>query len=572
MSIEKLKYLAKQSAFVRDWARSRRLSRCHPNWDAAIDADRVAWTDLKNSTVGPRVLFCTSLGSSGYGAVTALEGLLGIALTARRATIEYLLCDGILPACQACESSWYPNEKRFALKGPSRAHCRSCYGPAAAAFSALGLPVHQYSGFLTEGDHRAADSFASGAATGLNPQARFDVHALREHALAGTLRFYARGEMASPLAASVHKRYLKASYLTALVVQRIIEDRGYDVVVTHHGIYVPQGIVAEVARSCGKRVVTWHMAYRKKSFIFSHNDTYHHTMMSEPTGVWEEIPWNESRDKEITDYLKSRAYGTSDWIHFHRKVEDDFAEIQKSLGLRPDLPVVGLLTNVVWDAQLHYPANAFPDMLVWLFETIEYFKKRQDLQLVIRVHPAELRGTVVAMQRVVDEIRNRFPVVPSNVFVVPPDSPISTYALSSRCNAVLIYGTKTGVELASFGTNIIVAGEAWSRNKGFTIDVSSPEEYFSVLDTLPLASGMSEAQVLRARKYAYHFFFRRMIPVDAVNPRTGYPPFDIGLNSVEDVLPGKSVGLDVICDGILTGAPFVFPYELQGSTRSKLIP
>ena len=29
-------------------------------------------------------------------------------------------------------------------------------------------------------------------------------------------------------------------------------------------------------------------------------------------------------------------------------------------------PVIGLLTNVFWDAQLHYRANAFKDMLDWI--------------------------------------------------------------------------------------------------------------------------------------------------------------------------------------------------------------
>ena len=35
-------------------------------------------------------------------------------------------------------------------------------------------------------------------------------------------------------------------------------------------------------------------------------------------------------------------------------------------------PTILLLTNVIWDAQLHYPANAFPNMIVWLIETIRY--------------------------------------------------------------------------------------------------------------------------------------------------------------------------------------------------------
>ncbi len=59
---------------------------------------------------------------------------------------------------------------------------------------------------------------------------------------------------------------------------------------------------------------------------------------------------------------------------------------------------------------------------------------------------------------------------------------MSTYALMSLCNAAIIYGTKMGVELTSVGLPVIVAGEAWIRNKGLTHDASSPEEYFRILE------------------------------------------------------------------------------------------
>ena len=68
----------------------------------------------------------------------------------------------------------------------------------------------------------------------------------------------------------------------------------------------------------------------------------------------------------------------------------------------------------------------------------------------------------------------------------------------------LIYGTKTGVEL-SLGIPVVVAGEAWVRGKGVTLNASSPREYFRILDRLPLGRQLDEDTVRRARMYAYHF-------------------------------------------------------------------
>ena len=104
-----------------------------------------------------------------------------------------------------------------------------------------------------------------------------------------------------------------------------------------------------------------------------------------------------------------------------------------------------------------------------------------------------------------------------------------------------------------------MAGEAWIRGKGFSIDVSTAEHYFQVLDRLPFSEGMAPAEIDRAIGYAYHFFFRRMIPLPFI-ASTG--PASFAVTATDSQLgPGTFLGLDVICDGILTGSPFVYPSE-----------
>jgi hypothetical protein len=285
--------------------------------------------------------------------------------------------------------------------------------------------------------------------------------------------------------------------------------------------------------------------------------------MAEPVSAWEHLPWNADRERQTMDYLTSRRRSGRDWVAFQTKnPEENLTNILGSLGVGSDRPVIGMLTNVAWDAQLHYPANAFPDMLTWVTQTIAYFAKRPDLQLVIRVHPAEISGGIMSKQPVVAEIARAFPMTPDNVFIIPPESRMSTQAAMEACDAVIIYGTKTGVELTSLGVPVIVAGEAWIRNKGITHDVTSASDYFRVLDSLPFGKRMDQDAITRARKYAYHFFFRRMIPLPYFAP-TGMkePTFLVDVPTLEDLLPGRSRGLDLVCDGILKGTSFVYPAE-----------
>ena len=59
--------------------------------------------------------------------------------------------------------------------------------------------------------------------------------------------------------------------------------------------------------------------------------------------------------------------------------------------------------------------------------TIEAFGRRDDVQLLIRVHPAEVTGAVPSRQPLLTEIQAAFPELPKNVAVVAPESELSTY-------------------------------------------------------------------------------------------------------------------------------------------------
>jgi hypothetical protein len=289
--------------------------------------------------------------------------------------------------------------------------------------------------------------------------------------------------------------------------------------------------------------------------------------MSEPRSHWENLELAPTQETELMKYLTSRREGLFDWIVFHRPTTQDADAIARQLRLDRSRPVIGMLTNVAWDAQLHYPANAFPNMLEWMVQTCQYFATRPDLQLLVRVHPAEISGFPPSRQPILRELRRRLPTLAPNITIVPPESGLSTYALMSLCNSAIIYGTKMGVELTSVGIPVIVAGEAWIRNKGLTEDASSPEEYFRILDRLPLPATVGPARLARARRYAYHFFFNRMIPLAFIEPKAGYPIYRLKLTSLRHLMPGASQGLDTICDGILAKGPFV----LRETTTRELV-
>ncbi|MFM1792913.1 MAG: hypothetical protein RLZZ252_1267 [Bacteroidota bacterium] len=552
--------LARKSRTLRYWHKWLNVhSNAYVGWKTFAkrekkEIDKLVATQKK----GHRILLATSLGSELVA--SRLEKVLSLALMLRGHHAEFVLCDGILPACQNCTFAWYRDRlERLANSGP-KDYCRVCFDPAARAMRDAGLNVNAYSDFLSDTDLKNIEQVVSAANKSLMKTYVDGGVAVGEHALAGALRFFAKAELESEeYGERILRNYFRAALITTQVFKNLFRERGIDVVVVHHGIYVPQGIIASVAREMGIRVVAWNVAYRKERFLFSHGDTYHHTLMDEPTSIWEHIPWTNERLNALNSYLHSRWRGKEDWITFQLEnpaVEED--KIRSRLNLDPKKTCVAMLTNVLWDAQIHYPTNAFASMIDWLVETVEYFGRRPDLQLVIRIHPAEINGRVPSRQLVVDLVASRFPKLPHNVRLIPPDSNISTYAVIALSNAALIYGTKMGVELTSKGIPVIVAGEAWIRNKGLTFDAINRDDYFQLLDKLPFKEGLSEKIRQRACMYAYHFFFRRMIFLRSLRSVPGWPPFDMNIANLKDLQVGVDPGLDVICDGITKGLPFVY--------------
>jgi Capsule polysaccharide biosynthesis protein len=528
----------------------------HQDLRGLVQPDSERWRiALAASKTGPRVLIATN--SGGHFGLAAIDRLLAIALTLRGASTTTVLCDGVLSACLMCEHNIQPDVARFAKHGPAKLLCSFCYPPAADATSKLALPLERIGSFLQPDDIAEAQRFAQSVPFAGIGSTLWQGAPVGEHALAGALRYFAKGTMADePLGEAVARRFLVATVSTAIAYGRLLESMKPSVVVAHHGIYAPQGIVAALARRRGIRVVTWNPAYRRQCFIFSHDETYHHSLMTEPTERWTEKPLTPAQRELIVDYLRSRQESRDDWISFHKPPDYEVAKGLRELGLDPDKPLIAAYTNVFWDAQLHYPQNAFSSQLEWLEQTIRFFETRPDLQLAIRIHPAEVSGVPVSRQRARDEIAKSFARLPANVVVIDPESALSSYRLADLADAVLIYGTKMGVELAARGMPVIVAGEAWVRNKGFTVDIRSPDHYREVLGGLPFRQRMVPVLQERALVYAHHFFFRRMIPLGMIESEANSRRFRIAADTLDALAAGGDRGLDIVCQGILEARPF----------------
>ncbi len=504
--------------------------------------------------------FLIATSSGGLLSPLVFESLLGVSLKSRGHDVEFLLCDGVLSACIMCTSRDI-DEETYKKNGPKQI-CNACFINAYNFLKPTKIKIKTLSDYLNSKDRILIDNLnLENKTTQELREFSFENSSIGEHAYAGVLRYYGVAELdINSISKKIFIEYVKSGVKTYLACNKLFHEKKYDEIVLNHGIYIPQGVINLAAKEQKINITNWVAGIRKQSFCLTRGDTYHRSLIYEDNNNWQNISFNKQIDERIEKYLLSRRHGKNDWVFFHKNPTFDPDKLLKEMKVDLNKPIIGLPTNVIWDARINFPANFFESILEWIFYTIDYFSKRDDIQLLIRVHPAEVNSTKPAEQRIKDEIFKKYKSLPPNVFIVDAENNISTYPLFDKCNSIILYGTKMGIELPVKNIPVIVCGEAFVRNKKITIDVTSKNHYLNLLNKLPFKD--HKVDIIRAKKYAYHFFFRRTIKVESIIEVTDqWPNVDISKN-LNDILKKKSdPGLEKIIECFENGNDFIFNDE-----------
>ena len=314
-----------------------------------------------------------------------------------------------------------------------------------------------------------------------------------------------------------------------------------DVVVLLNGLFLFESIVWALCRERGIDVVTYERAFVQETLVFSR---------SKPAGVYDfsdrysadrhALDTNES--EQLDRYIEQRRVGGA---------ADQFWNFSDRDWSGNGGRLVALFTNLTWDTAVLNRDLAFPDIHAWLDAAVEFFRDRPADRLVVRVHPSELH---LPGKRTRDSLETylarRFPDLPSNVSIVGAADLSSSYPLMEAADVGLVYTSTTGLELGLRGTPVIVAGETHYRDKGFTIDVTSPEEFHAALDKALADPKAAATDITAAREYAHFFFFRAPIPAPGVTePLPGLARLDV--TNLAQLDPGVDPSVDRVCDEIL---------------------
>ena len=309
---------------------------------------------------------------------------------------------------------------------------------------------------------------------------------------------------------SLYGLRMKRNTFAALAALEWMQTHKPEVVLIPNGLILEMGIVFRVARYLNIPAVTFEFNDQREQIWLAQNtsimrqDTDY--LVRERCG----LPMTDEMYERLAD-LENARRGARVWGKSKRLwqyVSAQGAEqTRNALGL-DERPVVLLAANVLGDS-LTLGRNIFAEsMSEWITKTAQYFAKRTDVQLVVRIHPGE--KIVPQAKSMGTVVREALPEIPSHIHVIGALDNINTYDLIEMANLGLAYTTTVGVETAMNGIPVISCGDTHYRGRGFTMDPNSWDEYFSTLGTvlsdLP-AHRLTEEQTAKAWNYAYRFFF-----------------------------------------------------------------
>ncbi len=190
------------------------------------------------------------------------------------------------------------------------------------------------------------------------------------------------------------------------------------------------------------------------------------------------------------------------------------------------------------------PAPPFPDQAEWIAALAKHVAARDDLQLVVRVHPREGTGTFEGREGTqhLARLRERFGALPPRVHFVWPRDPVSTYDLGEAADAVLVSWSSVGMEMARLGVPVLATttGIGGFPQDDFVEWSPTPEGYFQKLEEI-LARKPELPTLLRA--YRAHHLFNIALDLGDVVPHyeyPGLPPFRLPreATAIEEIIVG----------------------------------
>lgn len=232
--------------------------------------------------------------------------------------------------------------------------------------------------------------------------------------------------------------------------------------------------------------------------------------------------WNDYKNicisskhvRECWDDAYFRLFTAGSHIFSPRKAEDPEV-IFKKLNLDEKKKTIVVYTssyderyvkNIVMDIWKEGPEiiDAFPDQISWLKMLRSYVSYRDDVQIIVRVHPREGSRQFGFDSQHLKQLKKEFSEESSNFTIIWPDDQTSSYDILELADVCLVPWTLMGQEAVRLGIPVLSStGNMFYPNDDFIQVAIDPEDYKRKLDEI-IEMRFTWKHLVKAVRY-YHW-------------------------------------------------------------------
>lgn len=312
--------------------------------------------------------------------------------------------------------------------------------------------------------------------------------------------------------------FIETILSTIIIFDRLCTRVNPEYVLVSHGTYSSWGGIVEYCKAKEIPVVVWGRVYNKWGIYFANNESYLTERVTGSNEEWLNKELTVKQEKLIINFFEMRTGKNNQEFMYdynkNQKRQLSKDELCAKLNIPSDAQIVGMFPNIPWDGSVSGVSEAFSSYKEWLSATIDFFREKEDIYLLIRTHPAEKAiGAVIGNENLQSLINQLNKSLPNNVIVISADSEINSFSVGEASSFGVFYCSTAGMELTYLGVPLICAGPSPLRNKGIVYDSQSRAQYLEFLELgIKNELNINEQMKRNLLKFSYYNVFTRVMP------------------------------------------------------------
>ena len=311
---------------------------------------------------------------------------------------------------------------------------------------------------------------------------------LKDYALSSTIRFFQTSEL------NFNDEKIKEYYNLSLINSVFSSNIGEfvlnkikpDYFVTTHGIYSIWGPAYDFLKNNGVKSL---ILARFHSHSLDPQDVYFTYAKCQTLSrckfwqMYKNTPVTEHMKQKVTDLFNHRINHKTKDTELYYKKKTKIYEINKDNDYKYH---IAIFPSLIWDGNIQDRHIAFTGIIDWLMSTIDYLKKRKDIMIYLKFHPAEVSTfkKSAKIQVLIKKYLDKEKI--ENLELIPTEERIDPYEfLKSGIDLGICYDGVLALEMPYLKIPVLLGGvRGRFAVPGGNFSINDKKEYFEFLKNL----------------------------------------------------------------------------------------